>query len=648
VSRERANSDGLIRPCAIAALLAAWGAGLCAVAAVEARASEASSPTEDVEYYETATVRARPVEETAARVTVIDRERIDELGVATVGELLRYVPGVFVVSSGSRAGVATAQVRGGDPNFTVVLVDGVPLNDATDQFGGAVNLNSLPTEFVERVEVVRGPVSAYYGSIGLAGVVNVITRRGKNESRTELSAALGSESLLEGSVSRFSGGELGSGFVGIGWQEESGRVGDDRFEQLSLLGNFSIRTDEGSIVRLSGRAAAWESDDYADGSGGPILGSGETRSSEHDEIGVAAEWLSRGGHRVRVSVYGHDTDRSSPAIFPVVPPATESTRYLDARLGWDVALGRFSHGTLVVGLEAATERGESDSLLLLPPESGGPVRGDYELSRTTGSAIVDWTASRGRIAYELGARVDAPEDFDAALSPRAAVRIRSPTGRRTLRLSAGRSFKLPSFYTLGSPPALGGNPDLEPETSVGLDAGVEHRSRDERFSAALTLFALRFEDLIDFDFSTFRLVNRSEVSSRGAELDLAWQASTELELRASVTWQDVENRETSGPLRRRPHWSGSGQITWRPGKSCLWMADVTAVSDQLDEQVPAPDRTTVPGYAAFGIAGACDWSPMWSARLRLDNLFDREYEVLVGFPAPGRSVRASVALRLSR
>src|SRR5262245_24164576 len=108
--------------------------------------AENDPPTEPtrIELYETATVVARPIEDATAAVTILDRDAIEALGASTVGDLVRQLVGLDLTTNGSPAGISTAQIRGGDPNFTLVLVDGVPLNDATDLFGGSVNLSSLP------------------------------------------------------------------------------------------------------------------------------------------------------------------------------------------------------------------------------------------------------------------------------------------------------------------------------------------------------------------------------------------------------------------------------------------------------------------------------------------------------------------------
>jgi outer membrane cobalamin receptor len=96
----------------------------------------------------------------------------------SAGDVLRQVPGLNALSSGSRAGVTNAFLRGGDPNYTLVLLDGIPLNDTTELQGGAVNLEELPAGLVGHVEVVRGPLTSFYGTSALAGVVQVFTPRG--------------------------------------------------------------------------------------------------------------------------------------------------------------------------------------------------------------------------------------------------------------------------------------------------------------------------------------------------------------------------------------------------------------------------------------------------------------------------------------
>jgi vitamin B12 transporter len=142
-------------------------------------AAFAQEPPPAGSFYETATVQARPLSSATGSVTVIGREEIEASDALTVAELLRSVPGLTVTTNGTRGGLTTASIRGGDPNFTLVLLDGVALNDPLYQEGDVFDLEGLSTAGVERIEIVRGPLSSFYGSTGLAGVVQIFTRDGE-------------------------------------------------------------------------------------------------------------------------------------------------------------------------------------------------------------------------------------------------------------------------------------------------------------------------------------------------------------------------------------------------------------------------------------------------------------------------------------
>jgi outer membrane cobalamin receptor len=605
-------------------------------------------PTEPtrLELYETATVVARPIEDATAAVTVLDRDAIEALGASTIGDLVRQLVGLDLTTNGSPAGISTAQIRGGDPNFTLVLVDGVPLNDATDLFGGSVNLSSLPTAHVERVEVVRGPVSSFYGSTGLAGAIHIFTKKPESAgSMASFAAGAGNASFHQASASLSSSAESTRYFLGAAWVEEHGRIADESFEEFQLQGNLGVAIGPRVKLDLTGRIAAWEGNDYPDASGGPVYGTGETRFSEHEELSLGTDWTigqARGGQRVSAKVYRHELERTSPGVPPSVPPSEEQTEYTHLQAGWTLPVHRSDAVNLSVGLALDREDGTNDSTLFLPPEFGGPIDGSYRIDRTTGAALVDFTGQHGRLVYEASARVDVPEDFGTEISPRAGVRYRFGEHGPRVRASIGRAFKLPSFFVLASPPALGGNPDLEPEIALGADLGVEQAFAGNRVTVSGTLFAYRFEDLVDFDFDTFRFVNRSEVTSRGAEGTFDWRPSDKVDVHANLTYQDVENRDTGETLRQRPRWVGGGRAVWQALPRLSWELDGQGVSDRLDEQIPVPQIDTVDGYILFGTALTWRASAPWVVTARIDNLADEEYETLIGFPGAGRAYRLSL------
>jgi iron complex outermembrane receptor protein/vitamin B12 transporter len=606
--------------------------------------SAASSPSSEAPViFETAVVEARPLDNATASVTVVDRETIESLDVRTVAEIIPYVSGLFLVHNGPTGGVATAVVRGGDPNFTLVLLDGVPLNDSTDQFGGSVNLNSLPASQVERLEIVRTPASSFYGSNGMAGVINVITRRGEaEEPRWEVAAAAGNNAYGQAAASLSRATERSDYFVGLSWQTVEGEVADDSFEQFVAQGNGGVTLGARSKLNLNGRVTTWQGDDFQEGCGG-ILGSGETRSSDHQELALGAE-LDIGPeerqHRVYTTLYRHDLERDSPgcfdpATFQGFPPSTEDTQYGELRAGWNYPAYRSQRTRVSVGAEVDHQDGENRSILV----GLGPA--DYSLDRTIGAGYVEVVNQRGSVLLELAARVDVPDGSDAELNPRAGLSW-SFNDKGRLRFSLARAFKLPSFFALGTP--VGGNPDLRPEVTLGGDVGVEYGFARNRVRTGFAIFYYEYQDLIDFDFDSFMLVNQDTVESRGAELDVTWTASDRIELGVDVTRQNVEIVETGEKHRNRPDWIGGARFNWRIGSRLRWEVDGQWVSSSRDLQV-AQTREEVDGYQLLGTALRFRLTPNWGLDGRVDNLLDEEYETMVGFPGPGRRFKVGFSFR---
>lgn len=605
-------------------------------------------------FFGTATVQERPIDTATASVTVIDRVTIESLGAETVAEVLRFVPGVEVTTQGARGGITTAQVRGGDPNFTLVLLDGVALNDGTYQVGEVFNFEGLPVSAIERIEIVRGPLSSHYGSSGLAGAIHIITRTARSTVDPSSPGDHGLEVELGGGNAEFGRaglrwagrGKRGDVFLDLSGQREDGRVADERFEQAHLQGRGRLVLGPGTAVEIAGRWTNWEGDDYPEASGGPRLGSGELRRADNREGSLQAVLHLDGAesmrHRFTVAAYRHELERESPAIGFLVPPSVEDTTFTRTRLGWSTTLDPRPGLQVSAGADVVREMGDNTSTLLLPAFLGGRVTGDYRLTRTTPAAFAELVASRGVWTLELGTRIDWPEDGEVQVSPRLGVRVRAGERGTVLRASVGRAFKLPSFFALASPRALGGNRALAPETTIGADLGVEKTFADGRLDGGLTLFAQRYENLVDFDFATFLHINRGEVEAEGVEMFLRWRPRPAWQIAADATWQQVEDAELGDVLRHRPDWIVGLRVGWRPREGLAAHLDGRWVSGFRDEQIPVPDRSQVDDHLLVG--ATLQWSLNAALRLRVraENLLDETYEARIGFPGAGRAVRLAV------
>jgi outer membrane cobalamin receptor len=265
----------------------------------------------------------------------------------------------------------------------------------------------------------------------------------------------------------------------------------------------------------------------------------------------------------------------------------------------------------------------------------------YEIDRTIGAALVEFFRGGRRVQLELGARVDAPEGFGGELSPRLGLGFPLDRERTRLRLALGRAFKLPSFFALAQP--LVGNPALEPEIALGGDLGLEREFPAAALRVQLAFFGYDYRDLIDFVADPFpRLVNRSEVRTRGGELSCSWHPGARFALRADATFQEVEDRDTGETLVHRPRWIGGLRLDWRFAPRVSWALDGQGVAESVDLQIALPERDRVPGYVIFGTTLRAELARAWRLDLRVDNLLDKEYETLIGFPGPERGLRLVV------
>jgi outer membrane cobalamin receptor len=596
-------------------------------------------------FYETTTVTARPVSSATGGVSVLDAREIEAQASRSATEVVREVPGLNALSSGGRSGVTSAWVRGGDPNFTLVLLDGIPLNDATELQGGAVNLEELPASLVDHVEVVRGPLTAFYGTNALSGVIQLFTPRGGPGPLRASTGLEAGNADLRRAFGRLSGQAGRGGYAaGASWDEESHRVGDDRFRQLDLWGNADLALGGSGALALTGRFDDGTSEDYPDASGGPVYGDGLLRRIDHRDLDLGArlDLGDPGGRRQRFSVAlaRRDLDRTSPAVPPIVPASVEHTVYTRLRLGWQLPLVRATRTQLDVGLAGEGERGDNTSQLRLQEPPGAVVPGDYAKDRATGGAFAGLRHEHGPFLYEAALRVDVATGGEVQANPHAGVVWRLGSDTR-LRASAGRASKLPSFFALASPRALGGNPDLRPEHVWGGEAGLEQRVRRANLELAATWFRQELRDLIDFDFDRFQNVNRARVRTQGVELAVRWQARPTLAVEGEATYLDAADFSGSR-LLQVPRWTGGGRITWRPVPRASLRAQLRGSSRYFDRQYPVPERDGVDGYGLLGAAASWRIDKRLVLRARADNLTDRRYETLIGFPGPRRSFWAGI------
>lgn len=596
----------------------------------------------------------------ATSVVVLTRADLEASGARDLGGALVGVAGLYVSPTNGSSG-AFPYLRGGDPNFTLVLVDGVALNDETEAQGGAFDLSSLAISTIDRVEIEKGARSSSSGSRALGGVIRVYSRDG-GVAAHDVAAGLGGAAHRWASGTLAIGsGTVGSGatdlrataaFVGVDYERVRGRIGDDRSERGEAVARVTVALGDTTRLALGGRYGVRDVDDYPEASGGPGAGSGTRQSDTSGGSARAALHVDDAlglDHELAVSGSWSHQDRDSPGVAPLVPASREDARFHRVTGSWSGSLVSGSR-VLRMSLDARREVGRVRSELVA---DGFAFTGDYDLARGSGGVSIELLGAPvagsspeapPAWSYELGARFDVAEGYRPRLNPRASLgRSFGRDGRTRLFAAVARGFKLPSFFALASPAALGGNPELEPERGLGFDLGVEQHFVSG-VSLGATAFTTRYDDLIDFDFATFRHVNRGRVRARGVELTAGAPLVARLSLQSSLSLYTTRDRDTDEPLLRRPSGTASVAVAYRPRDGASFRLEGRWVSSLRDRELTIPDRDRVDGHVTLDASARWPFSSGGRVDLRVSNLADSGYETLVGFPGAGRAVDVGVGL----
>jgi vitamin B12 transporter len=564
----------------------------------------------------TATRLPTPLASTASAVTVLTGDELRTRGIGTVAEALRAVPGMDVVETGPFGGTTSLFLRGGESDYVRYLVDGVPLNTP----GGAIDLATLTTADVERIEIVRGPASVLYGSDAVTGVVQVFTRGGRGALAWETGAqggTFGSRSY----DARLASGVGRAGFS-VGWSrftDDGVYAFNNGYRNDVVGGSLQLLPD----ARTSARLAARYTDDLyhypTDGSGNVVY------RNQYQTGRMLVASLDAGRFltprvEARLLLAGTegegrvDQEPNTPAdtmgFYAFRGADRLSRRSADARLNVHAAAGT----VLTAGAALETEAERSSSLSL---SQYGPSAGSLVVSRWNRAVYVQALADPGRsLALTAGMRMERNQAFGSFLTYRAGVAYRMNATR--LRATLGTAFKEPSFFENYSTGYVTGNPALRPERATSWDAGVERELLDGRLVLSATWFDQRFRNLIQFTFAPAtptspNYYNVAAASASGLELEARVTAAPVLSVAAQYTYTrtaaadsgfDGASFAQGQRLLRRPTHAGSVVASARLGVrggaslSAYWMGD----REDEDFSGAAPARATLPAYVRVDLA----------------------------------------------
>ena len=535
----------------------------------------------------TATRTPEPVGILGNSVSVLAGDELIKAGITNVSDALRVMAGASVVQQGGPGSVTSLFLRGGQSTYVRVLVDGVPVNEA----GGSIDLAHLTTANVERIELVRGPGSVTHGSDAMTGVLQIITRqtpRAVAATRRPPGPVRFNASARGGTFeSRDAVGELTAGSARAGVSIGGGHNSSDGFYEFNNYyrnstetGSAWWRPDNRTDLRLSARYNDVEYHFPTEGSGVPTDSNqnsttrGTTLSFDAGrKLTTAIEVRTLFGFHESKDIYDDRPDHPGDTIFGTYHSEVVTDRR-NADLRFNVRAGG---AVYTVGAVLDAERGRGwDSF-------GGSPAVERTNRAVYGQLLRAWP---GGASLQAGVRLEDNEAFGTHVTWRAGGALRVAPETR-LRLNAGTAFKEPTFLQNFNSSFSTGNPDLDPERSTSVEAGIEHRFAAARATVSATVFMQWFRDMIQYSPLSAppapSYYNIAGANASGLETDLSWRPGGGLHVRAEYTMAS-SSLPASGSSGGRPTAARSAWISRRPAASrwaaagCWWARATTWIS----------------------------------------------------------------------
>ena len=600
-----------------------------------------------------ATRVATPIAQVASSVSVITAADIEARQQRSLPDVLRNVPGVNIVQTGGAGGQTSLFLRGSNASHTKVLVDGMDIGDPATP-SGAADISKFLSGDIARVEVLRGPQGALYGSDAIGGVVNIVTTAGEGPLKLSGSAEGGSFDTFNQSASA-SGS---SGGVSYAVSLQHVHAGATPVTPINLLPPGQRRNDDFYDNFTATTKLGFDlADNFDIGFTGRYLNSlGKITGDAFDFVTFAS---FPSPTRTRISTVQYQSratahlvlwdgrfDQTLGLAYGSTITATQDPDNGDSRaigdrvkLDWQGNVIVTDGQTLVLGAEHARDA-------LHPGLSFGfPNPLSRGINTNAGYAALQSDFGRG-IYNSISIRYDDNSRFGDRTTWRVApVWAIEDTGTR-LKASAGTGFKAPSLQQLYG--TFGGNALLKPETSCGYDVGVEQSLLDDALSGGVTWFHNDIKNLIvSGPAPTFTLANIGRARTQGVESFIRWKALDTLNLGLDYTYTDAIDAGTKLALLRRPRHKISATGDWQATDDLLLNTTLLYVGPQIDgnRDFSIP-RLKQDGTVTMDLAASYRLTEQFSLFGRIENLFDTSYQSPEGFLRPGIGAYAGIKANL--
>ena len=584
-------------------------------------------------------------------VTVITSEEIQAKQQNSVADLLRGIPGIDLVSNGGPGTETTVFTRGADSKNTLVLIDGIMLNDVSGPNRGA-DIANINVDNIQQIEVIRGAMSVMYGSNATAGVINIITKKGKRAPSASV---------------KFEAGSYGTWKAGANASGATDKVNFALSASKTEIEGYSIANDENNDIP---RGDSTDEDDGYENttiSGNVGVDITDTFSisalARHIDSDVDTDEYNWGGY----SEDGDANTESTQTLAKINIQNKFFNNFLDSNLSWQMS--RQDRDYFENDDKTSTYDGDTDTFSwqgdldfdfhvlsigasyldeTMESESFGAWGSKFKKKSidTKSYWVQDQLIGMEDLVIIAGVRVDDHETFGDKATWRLAPSYTIAKTGTTLKASYGTGFRAPSLYELYDPSY--GNANLDAEESNGWDAGIEQSFLNATATVGLTYFAMDYDNRIDFDTNTWTYTQADgETKTKGVEFFAGWEPLNVLAFMLNYTYTDTEDPDGER-LVRRPE----NKVSLNTRYEFLDKGVLNLDVQWVDERKASPyayDKDgnsvgTLDAYTLVNLAASWTVNPHFQLFGRVDNLFDEFYEEAFSYAKAGVSAYAGVKL----
>lgn len=568
------------------------------------------------------------IKQVGSSISVISKKEIEEKKLQNVGDVLRTVEGLQILQSGGPGSITSVFLRGSSSSQVLVMIDSIPVNEVNS---GQFDFADLSTLSIDHIEILKGPQSVVYGSSALGGVINIITSKGDNKSNAKFQLEGGSYGTQKYLAAGNFGQEKLKGQVSASIFDthnisqanaKNGNSEKDPYQNQTLSAGLTYKPIDNLKVIASGRYTKGQSQlDTFDYSRGVIDSPNYNQNKEAYQSNLQID--SNVGIWNPKLIFGYNQEN-----YRASDPDVDFNNY------------QLKSNTLSLQQQNVFKFNSQISTLVgySYQQNSGQSVGNFDKNRYVNSAFIEQFFNPfDTTNISIGGRHDDDSTFGGANTYRASIAQHIDQLNSKLHSSYGTGFRAPSFSDLYYPNFS--NPNLNPEKSRGFDFGIA--SNFQKFNTDVTYFHTNYTGLINFNDTTFLPENIDRAKTQGIESKINFDLTSETDITLKYTYLDAYNVTSKSLLPRRARHQGSLSIVNNYFEKITLRSDITAFADRVES-----DGRNMDDYLIVSGSAQYNYSENIMPYIRLQNLFDREYEEVKGYGTLGSGIYAGIQYRM--